>query len=52
MTNQQAFIAFAAVLTAMACIFFGVNGGDRDLTRIGLLGIVLTCGFIAWTVSE
>jgi len=52
MTEKQVCAIAAVIIVAMAVIFKGVITGDRDLTRIGILAVVLVSGFVAWTVRD
>lgn len=52
MTNETVAVCAAGLVASMSIIVAGVASGTPEATRLGILGVIMTAGFAAWTTRD
>lgn len=52
MINETVAVCAAGLVASMSIIVAGVTSGTPEATRMGILGVIMTAGFAAWTTRD
>lgn len=45
-------IVAAGLIISLILIVAGTTGGSPDVVQVGILGVICSCGYVAWVVRD